>query len=80
MVSGSLRVPESCGWPLKNGSYKIKWFDGDVAPKSINVIFADSAPTSFRKKRVCKFLDHFSRDSNIEFELFLSEALTADEQ
>ena len=33
-----LLSPENCGWELRDESYRIKWFDGKVAPKSIDVI------------------------------------------
>ena len=29
---------EESGWELVNGHYKIKWFDGAVAPKIVDII------------------------------------------
>ena len=29
---------EESGWALGNGNYKIKWFDGAVAPKIVDII------------------------------------------
>ena len=29
---------EESGWELVNGNYKIKWFDGAVAPKTVDII------------------------------------------
>ena len=34
-------VPESSGWILEDGQYKIVWFTGEVAPKVIDVTTVD---------------------------------------
>ena len=33
--------PLSCGWELSNGHWKVKWLEGDIAPKSVELITAD---------------------------------------
>ena len=35
-------LPTSSGWILKEGSYRIHWFDGDVAPRVIDVVQDDT--------------------------------------
>ena len=30
-------TPETSGWNLEDNQYKIKWFDGDLAPKVIDI-------------------------------------------
>ena len=34
--------PTSSGWVFKDGSYRIHWFDGDVAPRVIDVVQDDT--------------------------------------
>ena len=33
----------NCGWELSNGNGKVKWFEGDVAPTSVELITADES-------------------------------------
>ena len=33
--------PLNCGWDLSNGHWKVKWFEGDTAPTSVELITAD---------------------------------------
>ena len=35
--------PLNCGWELSNGLWKAKQFDGDIAPKSVELITADES-------------------------------------
>ena len=35
--------PLNCGWELSNGHWKIKWFEGDIAPTSVELITADES-------------------------------------
>ena len=30
-------TPETSGWNLEDNQYKIKWFDGDLAPNAIDI-------------------------------------------
>ena len=30
--------PENCGWVMKEGAYRILWFEGDVSPTSFDGI------------------------------------------
>ena len=34
--------PTTAGWVLKDGHYRINWFDGDLAPRIIDVIEDDT--------------------------------------
>ena len=33
--------PENCGWVMKEGAYRILWFEGDVSPTSVDGICHD---------------------------------------
>ena len=35
--------PLNCGWKLNNGHWKVKWFEGDIAPTSVELIAADES-------------------------------------
>ena len=35
--------PLNCGWELSNGHWKVKWFEGDIAPTSVELITADES-------------------------------------
>ena len=35
--------PEDHGWVLQDGKYKIKWFDGEAAPRSLDILLNDVA-------------------------------------
>ena len=37
--------PLNCGWDLSNGHWKVKWFEGDTAPTSVELITADESNT-----------------------------------
>ena len=39
--SPPLFTPETSGWLLENGMYRIKWFEGAISPGSIEVISCD---------------------------------------
>lgn len=34
--------PPNHGWIFQDGKYKIKWFDGDAAPRSLDIILEDA--------------------------------------
>ena len=33
----------NCRWELSNGHCKVKWFEGDIAPTSVELITADES-------------------------------------
>ena len=33
----------NCRWELSNGRCKVKWFEGDIAPTSVELITADES-------------------------------------
>ena len=35
--------PLNCGWELNNEDWKVKWFEGDIAPTSMELITADES-------------------------------------
>ena len=35
--------PLNCGWELGNRHWKVKWFEGDIAPKSVELITANES-------------------------------------
>ena len=35
--------PLNCSWELSNGHWKVKWFEGDVAPTLAELITADES-------------------------------------
>ena len=35
--------PLNCGWELSNGLWKVKSFEGDIAPTSVELITADES-------------------------------------
>ena len=50
--------PLNCGWELSNGHWKVKWFDVDIAPKSVELIIADESTAVDHDKNV-KVCFHF---------------------
>ena len=36
--------PEDLGWLLEDGYYQLKWFDGEAAPKAIDIMCEDQDP------------------------------------
>ena len=47
--------PLNCGWVLDNGHWKIKWFEGDIAPKSVELITVDESnvDNGMTSRQVC---------------------------
>ena len=44
--------PFNYGWELSNGNYKVKWFKGDIASKSVELITADKS-NGVDESKVC---------------------------
>ena len=38
--------PLNCGWELSNGHWKVKWFEGDIAITSVELITADESKSN----------------------------------
>lgn len=38
-------LPIHFGWILENDSYKIKWFEGDVAPRILDIVCSQDERT-----------------------------------
>ena len=48
LLSSSMSHPTisnllNCRWELSNGHCKVKWFEGDIAPTSVELITADES-------------------------------------
>ena len=41
--SSPISNPLKCGWELSNGHWKVKWFEGDIATTSVELITADES-------------------------------------
>ena len=54
-------TPETSGWNLKDNQYKIKWFDGDLAPKAIDISTYEEGNNNY--------LECDINDSSIPFKL-----------
>ena len=44
--------PLNCGWELSNGLWKVKGFEGDMAPTSVELITADESKVVIMTKMV----------------------------
>ena len=54
-------TPKISGWNLEDNQYKIKWFDGDLAPKAIDI--------STSKEGNDDYLECDINDSGISFKI-----------
>ena len=47
MTSGDALQPVWCpsdfGWKLDDGKYTIKWYDGEVAPRCLDIVCTDGS-------------------------------------
>ena len=66
-------LPTSFGWTLdKDGTYSIKWFEGDVAPKIIKVVKDNSCTgyVEFSNSKIQRRLLQNNGDSNFNHSAF----------
>ena len=67
--------PEDCGWTLKNETYDIKWFEGDISPTTVEDICQSMESENLDEEKLSdvETSDHDSDDNIYDSDDFYNE-------